>query len=193
MKRKLIIIVSLLYVGLMAFFFFYLHSKGESYKALVAVAGIICGAVPLHMAIFSKWNFSLGIVFSYILFLFGSQFLGNIMNWYDISWWDTFMHFISGGLLAFIALGLYERFIHVNGKGDIPPWFVFLIAFAIPALGGVLWEIYEFTTDQVFGTTLQGVGVTDTMTDLMGDVAGGLIVAIFAGVRIKIRLKAKKS
>ena len=62
-------------------------------------------------------------------------------------------------------------------------YFSFSLSFA--ALGGVLWEIYEFSFDQLFGMTLQGGGITDTMIDLIADTLGGLSIAIWAGIRFK--------
>jgi hypothetical protein len=192
MKRKIAITVSLTYVGWMAACFFYLYSNGETFKSIVAIGGILCGCIPLHMALFSKWQLHLGIVISYLFFLFGAQFLGTILNWYGLGWWDKAMHLISGVILGFIALVLYEGLIHRNGGNDLEPWFVFLLTVSIAAFAGVIWEIYEFSSDNFFGTTLQGTGVFDTMTDLMADVAGGLIIASYAGIRTKIRLKKHK-
>jgi hypothetical protein len=189
MKRKPILIGSLVYVGLMVAALIYLLLIGNMYRATVAVGGIVCGLIPLLMEFFSRWKLNQGLIFSYLVFIFGAQFLGTILDWYGIHWWDTFMHLISGGILAFVALDLYERAVYKNAGKDSDPWFVFLFAFAIPGIGGVLWEIYEFITDNIFGTTLQGVGVTDTMTDLISDVTGGLIIAIYAALRIRTRIK----
>ena len=50
----------------------------------------------------------------------------------------------------------------------------FILTFTLAA--GVVWEIYEFTCDQVFGTDLQH-GNIDTMVDLIVDLIGALIVA----------------
>lgn len=188
MERRIVIFVSFIYVGLMTGFFFYLHSIGDTYRSMVAVGGVLSGLLPIFIASFSKWKLHLGIVFSYLLFLFASEFLGSILNWYGFGWWDTFLHFISGGILAFIGLTLYEGFIYRNNGNDLAPWFVFLITVSIAAFAGVIWEIYEFLADHFFGTTLQGIGVTDTMTDLMADVVGGLVIASYAAIRTRKRM-----
>lgn len=192
MKRNFSMIVSLIYVGFMVICFFLLHSKGETYKSIIAIGGILSGVIPLFMALFGRWQLHVGIVVSYLIFLFGSQFLGNIMNWYDFGWWDKVMHFMSGGILAFIALVLYEGLVLRNGGHDLAPWFVFLFTASLAAFAGVLWEIYEFSADNLFGTTLQGVGVFDTMTDLIADIGGGIVIGIYAVIRTKIRLNQHK-
>ena len=47
MNRKLVLILSLLYVVFMAFLFFHYRSDGESFKSTVAIGGMVCGAVPI--------------------------------------------------------------------------------------------------------------------------------------------------
>lgn len=189
MNRKLVILLSSLYVVFMATLAIYYHNNGQSFKSTVAIGGIACGAVPLLLALFTKLQFNLPIVISYLIFLIGSQYLGSIRGWYGLGWWDTFMHFVSGAILAFSGIALYERLIHRNAGDEISPLFVFLFTLSFAALGGVLWEVYEFSSDQFFDMTLQGGGNKDTMTDLIADTLGGLAIAIWAGIRTKIKLK----
>jgi hypothetical protein len=192
MNRKLVILLSTVYVLFMAGLAIFFHINGQSFKSMVAIGGIVCGAIPLLLALLTKLQFNLPIVLSYLIFLVGSQYLGSIKGWYGLGWWDTFMHLISGAIIAFTAIALYERLIHRDAGNDISPWFVFLFTLSFAALGGVMWEIYEFSSDQLFGMTLQGGGNTDTMTDLIADVVGGLLIAIWAGVRTKVKLTSTK-
>ncbi|PFP26827.1 hypothetical protein COJ96_16780 [Bacillus sp. AFS073361] len=189
MNRKLVITLSAIYVLFMAVLAVYYYSKGESFEGSVAIGGIVCGAIPLLLALFTKLQFNLPIVISYLIFLVGSQYLGSILGWYGLGWWDTFMHLVSGAILAFSGIALYERLIHRNAGDKISPWFVFLFTLSFAALGGVLWEIYEFSSDQFFDMTLQGGGNKDTMTDLIADTIGGLIIAVLAGIRTRKKLK----
>lgn len=189
LNRKLILLLSSLYVLFMVILYFYYHSHGESYKATVAIGGIVCGAVPLLLALFTKLKFNLPIVISYLIFLVGSQYLGSILGWYGLGWWDTLMHFLSGAILAFAGIALYERLVHRGADHDISPLLVFLFTLSFAAFGGVLWEIYEFSMDQFFNMTLQGGGNDDTMIDLISDTGGGLVIAAYAGIRTKLKLK----
>lgn len=189
MNRKLVILLSTAYVLFMTILAVYYFKNGQSFKASVAIGGIVCGAIPLLLALFTKLQFNLPIVISYLVFLVGSQYFGSIRGWYRLGWWDTFMHLVSGGILAFAGIALYERLIHRNAGDEISPWFVFLFTLSFAALGGVLWEVYEFSSDQFFGMTLQGGGNKDTMTDLVADTAGGLIIAVWAGIRTRNKLK----
>ncbi|MDR6122857.1 glucan phosphoethanolaminetransferase (alkaline phosphatase superfamily) [Bacillus sp. SLBN-46] len=191
MNRKLVILLSLIYVLFMAALSVYYFTHNVSFKGTVAIGGIICGAVPLLFALFTKLQFNLPIVISYLVFLVGSQYFGSILGWYGLGWWDTFMHFVSGAILAFSGIALYERLIHRNAGDEISPWFVFLFTLSFAALGGVLWEVYEFSSDQFFDMTLQGGGNKDTMTDLIADTIGGLVIAVVAGIRTRAKLKKK--
>jgi hypothetical protein len=191
MKRKLVIILSSIYVLFMAILAFYYYSNDVSFKGSVAIGGIVCGAVPLLLALFTKLQFNLPIVTSYIIFLVGSQYLGSILGWYGLGWWDTFMHLLSGAILAFSGIALYERLIHRNAGNKISPWFVFLFTLSFAALGGVIWEVYEFSSDQLLDMTLQGGGNDDTMVDLIADTLGGIIIAAWAGIRTKRKLKTE--
>jgi hypothetical protein len=192
MNRKLVLLLSLLYVAFMAYLFFHYRSTEESFKSTVAIGGMVCGAVPLLLALFTKLHFNLPIVISYLLFLVGSQYFGSILGWYGLGWWDTFMHFLSGAILAFSGIALYERLVHRDAEMEISPWIIFLFTLSFAALGGVLWEIYEFSSDQFFNMTLQGGGNDDTMIDLISDTGGGLIIALWSGIRTKIKLKNKQ-
>ncbi|TDL92860.1 hypothetical protein E2R55_07585 [Vibrio vulnificus] len=189
MNRKLVISLSLGYVLFMGALSIYYYTADETFKSLVSIGGVVCGAIPLLLALFTKLQFNLPIIISYLIFLFGSQFLGSILGWYGLGWWDTFLHLLSGSLLAFTGIALYERLVYRNAGKEISPWFVFLFTLSFSALGGVIWEIYEFSSDQLFGMTLQGGGNKDTMIDLIADTIGGLIIAVWAGVRTKIKLK----
>ncbi|RFU64713.1 hypothetical protein [Peribacillus glennii] len=191
MKRKLVFALSFIYVLFMAALAIKFYVDEESFKAIVAIGGIVCGAIPLLLSLFTKLKFNLPLVISYLIFLFCSQFLGSILGWYGLGWWDIFLHFLSGALLAFTGVALYERLAHRSAGEGISPWFVFLFILSFAVFGGVLWEFYEFTSDQLFDMTLQGGGNKDTMTDLVADTAGGLVIAIWSGIRTRLKLKQK--
>jgi hypothetical protein len=188
-NRKLVIALCLSYVLFMGGIAIYYYMNDESFKALVAVGGVGCGAVPLLLAIFTKLNFNTPLIVSYLIFLVGSQYLGSILGWYGNGWWDTFLHLISGSILGFAGVALYERLVHREADKEISPWFVFLFVLSFAVLGGVVWEIYEFSSDEFFNQTLQGGGNRDTMIDLVADTGGGLIIAVWSGVRTKVKLK----
>lgn len=192
MKSRIVIFLSAAYVFFMAVLAFFYYTDGDHEKALVAAGGVVCGAIPLILALFIRLQFNLPLIIFYFMFLLGSQYFGSILGWYGLSWWDFFLHVMSGVLLAFAGIALYERFVHRRvGKG-ISSWFIFLFTLSFAALGGVMWEIYEFSMDQFFGMTLQGGGNKDTMLDLIADTIGGIVIALQAGLRKRLNTSKDK-
>ncbi|ANC77091.1 hypothetical protein ABE65_009860 [Fictibacillus phosphorivorans] len=187
MKRTFLLILSAIYAMFMAYLCFYYFSKGETHSYQVAFGGIFCGLIPLCLIFFTKIKFNLPIMISYFAFLFASQYLGSILDFYRLGWWDTFLHLLSGALLAFVAIALYERMTHPEARKQISYWLVFLFVLAFSVFGGVVWEIYEFSMDQFFEMTLQGGGNFDTMVDLLADTSGAIVIAAFAAFRTKKR------
>ncbi|MFC7373333.1 hypothetical protein ACFQPF_16965 [Fictibacillus iocasae] len=185
MNRKVILIISLAYTLFMAAMFVVYFQKGNAHSWQVAAAGILCGAVPLVLAKFTKVKFNMPLMVSYIVFLFASQYLGSILGFYGLGWWDTFLHLLSGVLLGFLAVALYERMTKSEARPLVSSWLPFWFVLSFAVFGGVVWEIYEFSFDQLFNMTLQGGGNSDTMVDLISDTAGGVAAAVWAFLSAK--------
>ncbi|MCI2256638.1 hypothetical protein L2D08_20080 [Domibacillus sp. PGB-M46] len=183
MKKRIVSFLSIAYVLFMAVLAFVHYTEGDDKKALVAAGGVACGLIPLILAFFTRLQFNLPLIVFYFIFLLGSQYFGSILGWYGLGWWDFFMHAVSGVLLAFTGVALYERFVHREAGKEISSWFVALFVLSFAVLGGVIWEFYEFSMDQFFGMTLQGGGNKDTMEDLIADTLGGVVIALQAGLR----------
>ncbi|MCP3762732.1 hypothetical protein NLX67_10055 [Domibacillus sp. A3M-37] len=192
MKSRIVIFLSAAYVLFMAVLAFFYYVNGDHKKALVAAGGVVCGAIPLLLGLFIRLQFNLPLIVFYFLFLLGSQYFGSILGWYGLGWWDFFLHVMSGVLLAFAGIALYERFVHRRAGKEISSWFVFLFTLSFAVLGGVVWEIYEFSMDQFFGMTLQGGGNKDTMLDLIADTIGGIVIALQAGLRKRLNTSKDK-
>lgn len=122
-----------------------------------------------------------------VLFVFAALFLGEFRSFYErVWWWDTALHATSGlllGILGFLLVYVLNE--NRNTRMQLRPGLVALFAFAFAVAAGALWEIFEFTMDQVIGTTMQKPtrndpsGLTDTMLDLIVDCAGALVVCGF--------------
>ena len=136
-----------------------------------------------------------------VLFCFLSLVLGDGLDFYGkFPWWDSVLHGFSGVLLSMIALWL----IHIIMADDdkriyFNKYFLalFLVMFSLGM--GACWEIIEYTYDSISGTNTQQfmasttgslftaediplcghAALRDTMTDLILDIVGSLLVAIF--------------
>ncbi len=120
-----------------------------------------------------------------LAFVFAALFLGEIRSYYErFWWWDIALHTSSGLLLGIFGfLLVYVLNESRNIDLHMRPRFVALFAFLFAVATGALWEIFEFTMDNVFGLQMQkpmlgdDSGLTDTMWDLIVDTAGALAIS----------------
>ena len=121
-----------------------------------------------------------------IVFVFATLFLGEIRGYYSrFWWWDIALHTSSGfllGIVGFLLVHVLNETEHVELK--MKPGFVAFFAFLFALGSGAVWEIFEFSMDQLFGTQMQKPmlgdpsGKTDTMWDLIVDALGALVISI---------------
>lgn len=128
-----------------------------------------------------------------ILFAFGTLFLGEVRDYYErFWWWDLSIHFTSGlllGLFGFMVVYIMNE----NRAVDLHmrPSFIAFFAFAFAVAVGAGWEVFEFAVDRTFGTNMQkprwgdDSGLTDTMMDLIVDIAGAALVSVFGWRHVK--------
>jgi hypothetical protein len=122
-----------------------------------------------------------------IVFVFASLYLGEIRSYYErIWWWDIGLHASSGLLLGILGF-LLVYVLNEDERVDLSlrPRFVALFAFVFATAVGALWEVFEFSMDQLFGAEMQKPrfgdpsGLSDTMLDLAFDAAGALVISGF--------------
>ncbi|WP_243108655.1 hypothetical protein [Clostridium rectalis] len=96
------------------------------------------------------------------------------------------LHVFSGLILGLLSLSLMY---YLNGRNiNLNSIFIAIYMLSFAALGGILWEVYEFTIDNLFNMDMQGVsfsGVTDTMEDFIADLVGGFISSIYGYIKFK--------
>ena len=158
-------------------------------SALVALVGgsyvwVFAGLFALFFSFVPsilKKNYKISIPWVLELLIFLALFLhviGGAFGLYEkFNNWDTVTHFVSTFMLAVVGLTVIYL-MHVYWDGlmmDIRAIMVFTV-FIGAFLGGI-WEIMEWSTDQIFGTTEQH-GLDDTMKDLVMDMVGAMIAAM---------------
>jgi Na+/melibiose symporter-like transporter len=184
MKRKVIIILCLLFSIFMAGLFVYYLIKDDSSRWQVALGGIFSSVLPLSLLKVKNNPFNIPMIVGYFLFLFCSLFLGSISSFYlHYKWWDSTLHFYKGLYIGIIGIALYKKLVPEMVRKDVSDWILFLFVLSLAVLASALWEIYEFIGDQTFTHTMQRGGNKDTMYDLLCGVAGGLIIAVYARMR----------
>lgn len=122
-----------------------------------------------------------------ITFIFLSMYLASIWNFYSIPNYDKFLHLLSGVVIAIIGYVLFLYLTTDKSRNEINPLMpmIFVILFATAAAG--VWEIWEFTTDSLFGLTAQNNSLTDTMWDIIC----GTVVGVLTSIPIYIHSKGK--
>ena len=95
-----------------------------------------------------------------------------------IWWWDLALHGLSAlliGIIGFLSIYVF----YMTQRIRVAPGWIATIAFALAVAVGTIWEIFEFLMDWFFGMNMQKSGLLDTMTDLMINLAGAALAALF--------------
>lgn len=115
-----------------------------------------------------------------VIFVYASLFLGDVHGYYlKYWWWDILLHMGSGlimGIFGFLLVYVINE--HEDLEMHMKPSFVGLFAFMFALGMGTIWEITEFALDQLLGMNTQGGSLVDTMSDLIVDGIGALIISI---------------
>jgi len=120
-----------------------------------------------------------------IIFIFASLILGEVHGYYTkFWWWDIILH--AGASIALGFTGFLILFILYKGKKiNAKPCTIVIFSFCFALALGALWEIFEFSMDQIFGFNMQKSGLIDTMWDLIVDSLGALIASITGFIYLK--------
>lgn len=160
---------------------------GQWLNALLLLAIMALVFAPLLLARRLLPDIPAQFQFLVVVFVFAALFLGEFRSFYArYWWWDLALH-VSSGLLLGIFGFLLVYVLNRNARIDLHmrPHFVALFAFVFAVAIGALWEIFEFSMDQLFGLQMQKPmfddpsGLTDTMWDLIVDAVGALIISLY--------------
>lgn len=153
----------------------------HNFQAGAATLGIlVITFLPLFMRNLLHFRIPAELETLSILFIYLSLFLGEVKGFYArYWWWDILLHTTSGllgGMIGFLLVYVLNNNKKINL--NLTPQFIALFAFMFAMSMGALWEIFEFAMDNLFGLTMQGAGLEDTMSDLIDDCGGALAVSL---------------
>jgi len=134
-----------------------------------------------------KYRFRIPIEYELIIliFIYATLFLGELRGFYTLFWWwDIVLHIGSGLALGFSGF-LIMYILYYKNKINASPFLVSIFAFCFALAIGAIWEIFEFSADQILGTSMQKSGLIDTMWDLIIDAGGALITSIMGYLYLK--------
>ncbi len=176
--RLTIAIQALITVGFVMFLL-----RGDWENSFLAGLVILLTLVPAF--VWKRYRIAIPPEFQLIavLFVYLSLYLGSARDfYYRFWWWDIVLHIGSGfllGIVGFIAIYLLNQTDRL--PDEVTPAFRCFFGVTFAVFLGVLWEIFEFTVDQIWPyINMQSTetGVADTMHDLIVDTIGAVIVGL---------------
>lgn len=130
--------------------------RGDLYNAFLCIFSLLLFAIPFFIQ--NKFKITLPNTLEIIIFLFifSSEILGEINNFYKlIPCWDTILHIINGFLCAAIGFSLIDLLDKNRKKIKLSPIYLAIFSFCFSMTIGVFWEFFEFSADKIFLTDMQ--------------------------------------
>lgn len=118
----------------------------------------------------------------------GLHALGTLAFYQTIWGWHNLAHFVSGTVVAIVGYTALRALETNSNAVSFPPAFTLPFVVLLVFTVGVGWEIGEFTLDRVsaaFGAEdvlLTQHGLQDTMSDLVANTVGALVVGTVATI-----------
>ncbi|NMA70263.1 MAG: hypothetical protein GX958_12740 [Desulfitobacterium sp.] len=150
------------------------------FAVFMSLLAIFFMTIPFYLEKTFHLKFPQGFLIILLLFLYASVFLGTANDFYAYFWWwDKMLHGFSGFIFAYMGY-LIHHYLDPNFSLNSLSRKVLaaLFAFSFALAAGGVWEIYEYTIDSFFGTQYQGVGIHDTMQDIIMDTLGAVAFSI---------------
>lgn len=153
--------------------------QGDSENAFLAMGLFQVSLAPLVIEAVARVRIPVHIQLLYAVLLFTGGYMGSYSRFYDV-WepWDTVVHFYSGIMIALWADDILRTAMRKEGF-SLPRWLHATVITSFSALVAMLWEIGEFTADQVMGSNAQ-IDNYDTMIDMITGTVSALGVAVVA-------------
>lgn len=150
---------------------------GRFSLAFVALVTLGLSMAPAFVARWAQIVVPKSFMLAVVMFVGGTIFLGEVFDFYNrFWWWDIAMH--GGSALGFGLVGFVLVFMMFQGdRFAAPPAAIAVFAFCFALAIGAMWEIFEFSMDEIFGLNMQKSGLRDTMGDLIVDCIGALLGA----------------
>ncbi|CEK38547.1 hypothetical protein [Paraclostridium sordellii] len=162
---------------------------GKPYQIAPCLSSL---GVTLFIKILLKKSISLFspiLIFAIVIYTLFSAYLGSSFDFYGIIHnYDDIMHFLSGVLSTLFAYDLYFIFNSRIPNYYTNRYFIIIFVFCFSLAIGGLWEIAEFTIDNLFKTNMQVGGLIDTMIDMIDSLAASIItISIYELVNKNIK------
>ena len=168
---------------------------------------VILAILTLPIVLRKRFMIQIPLMITVMCALFGfvAMVMGDGLNFYGkYSWWDSVLHLFSSCVLAFVGLWIITIIFEkqdqlvLNNKLFLS---LYVLIFGLSC--GAVWEVCEYAYDAFCGTNTQQFMATttasittvediplcghealrDTMTDLILDLVGSLLISIYVFFR----------
>lgn len=167
----------------------YIFHEGDKVPRLILTMATIIAIKILFKVTFLKKSKAAYILVTTFIIL--SMYFGNVLNFYTyIKNYDKVLHFLSGIIISLLSIIVYCYFTQEDIENINKRFLMFFSIIFITSLAG-LWEIWEFSTDRIFGLQAQCNSLIDTMLDMIAGTIGGIISLILIymyGIRKKNKI-----
>ncbi|MDP3197752.1 hypothetical protein [Tabrizicola sp.] len=156
-------------------------ARGVWPAVFVTLAALVLTLLPGLVASRVGLRFPPSFLAAIALFVLATLYLGEVYDFYNrFWWWDLVLHF--GSAMGFGILGFLLVFMLFQGdRYAAPPWALGALSFCLAMTVGVLWELFEYAMDSLFGFNMMKSGLPDTMGDFIVNMLGAALAAV-AGV-----------
>ncbi|MFV0516045.1 MAG: hypothetical protein ACK5MV_01445 [Aminipila sp.] len=164
----------------------------ETYNINTPLISIIGGYASIPAILLLTWRLPFSFFLWVMCFDIFAPGIGTIVNLYrTVDSYDRIIHFLSGIILAEAGRMIIEHLFYRYGLKNITS-ITILFAALFSCMGAGLWEIYEFTGDQLLNTKMQGNNL-NTMGDIVSGFLGALVyVGVYLGYKYYEKNRDKK-
>lgn len=180
-----LVMQAIMVVGLVVFFV-----RRDWENVFLTLTVIALTLIPAFMWRQYRVHLPAEVQFVAVAFVFLSLFLGSASDfYYRYWWWDMALHTTSGfllGIVGFVVMYLLNQTDRL--PREIRPAFRSFFGLTFAVFLGVLWEIFEFTVDEIWpyvNMQSRETGVVDTMHDLIVNLVGAVVVALMGWAYFK--------
>lgn len=144
--------------------------RGNFENAMLCIFSLLLLTLPYFIQKGFKITLPNTLEIIILLFIFSSEILGEIQNFYGIfPFWDTMLHTINGFLAAAVGFSLIHLLNKKSNKLKLSPIYLSLVAFCFSMTIGVLWEFFEFGVDNLMNKDMQKDRIVDNISSVKID------------------------
>ncbi len=179
-RYHLLLISRLLPIGIITLALFSLFTS-NLWAFSVALPSFVLSLIPYFYEHFLKKKVPVTFQFWISLSLFFYVFGETIGLQRRLSWWNELTHFIAGMVVGILILIFIFYLDQISERLYLPNWSRGLLVMTFILSIGVVWELFEFSIDSIFGTRLQG-GLEDTIYDMMANTIGAFFALVITSM-----------